>query len=84
MSPLLTDVSEFEYPLMQRETQSKSTIQIRKKSIVESDDKSKMTELLRESIENQNRYNELMIEATKELTKIINKLLLAYDKVVFS
>ena len=28
---MLTDDSEFEYPLIQRETQSKSTIQIRKK-----------------------------------------------------
>ena len=36
---VLTDESEFECPLMQRETQSKLTIQIRKKSIVESDDK---------------------------------------------
>ena len=36
---VLTDESEFEYPLTQMETQSKSTIQIRKKSIVESDDK---------------------------------------------
>ena len=81
---VLTDDSEFEYPLIQKETQSKSTIQIRKKSIVESDDKSKMIELLRGSVENQNRNNELMIEATKELKKIIDKLLLAYDKVVFS
>ena len=36
---VLTDESEFECPLTQMETQSKSTIQIRKKSIVESDDK---------------------------------------------
>ena len=47
---ILTDDSELEYPLMQKETQSKSTTQIRK---VESDDKSKMIELLRESVENQ-------------------------------
>ena len=36
---LLTDDSELEYPLMQSETQSNSTTQIRKKSIAESDKK---------------------------------------------
>ena len=64
---MLTDNSEFDYPLMQKKTQNKSTTQIRKKSKVESDDKSKMIELLRESVENQNRNNELMMEATMEL-----------------
>ena len=63
---MLTDDSEFEYPLMQRENQSKSTTQIRKKK-VKSNDKLKMIELLRESVEKQNRNNEIMIEATKEL-----------------
>ena len=38
---MLTDDSEFEYPLMQRKTQSKSATQIRKKRKVESSDKSK-------------------------------------------
>ena len=36
---MLTDDSEFEHPLMQRETQSKSTTQIRKKRKVDSNDK---------------------------------------------
>ena len=64
---MLTDDSKFEHPLMQRETQTKSTTQIRKKRKVESNDKSKTIELLKESVENQNRKNEVMIEATKEL-----------------
>ena len=38
---MLTDDSEFECPLMQRKTQSKSATQIRKKRKVESSDKSK-------------------------------------------
>ena len=38
---MLTDDSEFECPLMQRKTQSKSATQIRKKRKVESNDKSK-------------------------------------------
>ena len=36
---MLTDDSEFEHPLMQRETQSKSNTQIRKKRKVDSNDK---------------------------------------------
>ena len=50
---------------MQRGTQSKSTIQIRKKRKVGSNDKSKWIELLRESVENQNYNNEIKIEVTK-------------------
>ena len=62
---MLTDDSEFEYPLMQRKTQSKSATQIRKKRKVESNDKSKWIELLWESVENQSCNNEIKIEATK-------------------
>ena len=62
---MLTDDSEFEYTLMQRKTQSKSATQIRKKRKVESNDKSKWIELLRESVENQSCNNEIKIEATK-------------------
>ena len=52
---------------MQRKTQNKLSIQIRKKRKLDRDDKSKMMELLRESVENQNWNYETMIEATKEL-----------------
>ena len=69
---MLTDDSEFEYLLMQRETQSKSTTQIRKKRKVESDDKSKMIEFLRELVENQNCNNEITITA-KELKNAITE-----------
>ena len=62
---MLTDDSEFECPLMQRKTQNKSATQIRKKRKVESNDKSKWIELLRESVENQSCNNEIKIEATK-------------------
>lgn len=64
---MLTAISKFEYPLMQRKTQNKLSIQIRKKRKLDRDDKSKMMELLRESVENQNWNYETMIEATKEL-----------------
>ena len=69
---MLTDDSEFEYLLMQRETQSKSTTQIRKKRKVESDDKSKMIEFLRELVENQNCNSEITITA-KELKNTITE-----------
>ena len=52
---------------MQRKTQNKLSIQIRKKRKLDRDDKPKMMELLRESVENQNWNYETMIEATKEL-----------------
>lgn len=64
---MLTAISKFEYPLMQRKTQNKLSIQIRKKRKLDRDDKPKMMELLRESVENQNWNYETMIEATKEL-----------------
>ena len=69
MSPLgsLLATPKFEYPLIQRETQSKSTTQIRKNKKVESDDESKLIELLRESVKNKNRNKEIVIEANKEL-----------------
>ena len=69
MSPLgsLLTTPKFEYPLIQRETQSKSTTQIRKNKKVESDDESKLIELLRESVKNKNRNKEIVIEANKEL-----------------
>ena len=51
---------------MQRKTQNKLSIQIRKKRKLGRDDKPKMMELLRESVENQNWNCETMIEATKE------------------
>ena len=51
---------------MQRKTQNKLSIQIRKKRKLDRDDKPKMMELLRESVENQNWNCETMIEATKE------------------
>ena len=44
-----------------------SITQISKKRKTELDDKWKMIELLRESVENENRNNEITIEATKEL-----------------
>ena len=69
---MLTDDSEFEYLLMQREIQSKSTTQIRKKRKVESDDKSKMIEFLRELVENQNCNSEITITA-KELKNAITE-----------
>ena len=69
---MLTDDSEFEYLLMQRETQSKSTTQIRKKRKVELDDKSKMIEFLRELVENQNCNSEITITA-KELKNAITE-----------
>ena len=52
---------------MQRKTQNKLSIQIRKKRKLDRDDKPKMMELLRESVENQNWNYETMIEAAKEL-----------------
>ena len=69
MSPLgsLLTTPKFEYPFIQRETQSKSTTQIRKTKKVESDDESKLIELLRESVKNKNRNKEIVIEANKEL-----------------
>ena len=52
---------------MQRKTQNKLSIQIRKKRKLDRDDKPKMMELLRESVENQNWNYETTIEATKKL-----------------
>ena len=64
---ILTDDSKIEYQLIRKETQSKSTTQIRKDKKVESDDESKLIELLRESVKNKNRNKEIVIEANKEL-----------------
>ena len=64
---ILTDDSKIEYQLIRKETQSKSTTQIRKNKKVESDDESKLIELLRESVKNKNRSKEIVIEANKEL-----------------
>ena len=64
---ILTDDSKIEYQLIRKETQSKSTTQIRKNKKVESDDESKLIELLRESVKNKNRNKEIVIEANKEL-----------------
>ena len=57
---MLTDDSKFEDPLMQTETQRKLKIQIRNKRKFESDDKSKMIDLLRDSVKYQTRNNEIL------------------------
>lgn len=57
---MLTDDSKFEHPLIQTETQSKLTIQIRKKRKFESDDKSEMIDLLRDLVAYQTRNNEIL------------------------